>query len=57
MAKWSGCKKWWESSKDWKSFVKTAEELCKRILKRDEDRMVGGISRTEGKDKTKRERR
>ena len=38
MMKWSGCQRWWEVSKDWKSFVKTAEELRKRSLERDKDR-------------------
>ena len=23
--KWTGCQRWWEVSKDWKRFVKTAE--------------------------------
>ena len=50
MMKWSGCQRWWEVSNDWKSFVKTAEELCKRILKRDEDKVVRGFSLTEEKD-------
>ena len=53
MAKRSGCKRWWESSKDGKSSVKTVEELCERILTRDEDRQVGGFSRTEGEDRAK----
>ena len=30
--KWSGSQRWWKVSKDWKSFIKTAEELCKRNL-------------------------
>ena len=38
MMKWSGCQRWWEVSNDKKSLVKTAEELCKIILKRDEDK-------------------
>ena len=50
LMKWNGCKRWWELSKDWKSFVKTAEEPCKRILKKDEDKIVRGLSLTEGKD-------
>ena len=37
LMKWSGCEMWWECSEDWKSYVKMAEELCKRILKKDED--------------------
>ena len=44
MMKWSGCQRWWEVSNDWKSLVKTAEELCKRILKRDEDKKARGFS-------------
>ena len=39
----SGCQRWWEVSNDWKSFVKTVEELCKRILKRDEDKKMRGF--------------
>ena len=50
MMKWSGCQRWWEFSNDWKSFVKTALELCKRILNRDEDKNVRGFSLTEEKD-------
>ena len=33
-----------------KSFVKTAEGLCKRILKRDEDKKVRRVSLTGAKD-------
>ena len=29
------------------NFIKTAEELCKRILKKDEDKKVRGLSLTE----------
>ena len=46
MIKWSGCQRWWEISNDWKSLVKTAEELCKRILRKDEDKNVRGFSLT-----------
>ena len=38
MTKWSGSQRWWAVSNDWKSFVKTAEDLCKRTLERDEDK-------------------
>ena len=43
MVKWSGSQRWWEVSNDWKSydwksFVKTAKDLCKRTLERDEDK-------------------
>ena len=38
--KWSSCQRWWDVSKDWKSFVKTAEELCKRTLERDKGKKV-----------------
>ena len=31
------CQRWWEVSKDWKSFVRTAEELRRRTLIRDVD--------------------
>ena len=50
--KWSGCKRWWEFSQDRTSFVKTAEELCKRITTRDEDRKVRGFFLTEEKDES-----
>ena len=46
MMRWSGCQRWWEVSNDWKSFAKTAEELCKRTLERDEDKKKGGFSWT-----------
>ena len=39
--KWSGCQRWWEVSKHWKSFVRTAEELCRRSLNRDVDKKKG----------------
>ena len=32
MLKWTGTQRWWETSNDWKSFVKTAEDLCKKNL-------------------------
>ena len=60
MMKWSGCQRWWGISNDWKSFVKTAEELCKRSLKRDEDKNVRGfflIGREDGRSKIDEERR
>ena len=31
------CQRWWEVSKDWKSFVRTAEELRRRTLVRNVD--------------------
>ena len=37
---WCGFHRWWEVSKDWKSFLKTAEELCNRILERYKDKKV-----------------
>ena len=43
MMKWSGCQRLWEVSNDRKSFVKTAEELCKRTLERDEDKEKRGF--------------
>ena len=46
MMKWSGCQRWWRVSNDWTSCVKTAEKLCKRILKKEEDRKVKGFSLT-----------
>ena len=44
MMKWSGCQRWWEVPNDWKSFVKTAEGLCKRTQERDEDTKKRGFS-------------
>ena len=40
--KWSGSQRWWKVSKDWKSFIKTAEELCKRNLIKDMDKKREG---------------
>ena len=31
MTKWSGLQRWWETSKGWDSFRRTAEEICKEI--------------------------
>ena len=44
MMKWSGSQRWWEVSNDWKSFVKMAEDLCKRTLGRNEDNKKKGFS-------------
>ena len=44
MMKWSGSQSWWEVSNDWKSFVKTAEDLRKRTLGRDEDKKKRSFS-------------
>ena len=40
--KWSGSQRWWEGFEDWKSFIKTAEELCKRNLIKDMDQKREG---------------
>ena len=39
--RWSGNQRWWEGSGDWKSFVKTAEDLCRKILLKDVDTRKG----------------
>ena len=44
MVKWSGSQRWWEVSKDWKSFVQTAEDLRKRTLGRNEHNKKKGHS-------------
>ena len=44
MMKWSGIQRWWQVSNDWKSLVKTAEDLCKRTMERDEDKKKRGFS-------------
>ena len=36
--RWSGSQKWWKVSNDRESLVKTAEELCKRTLGRQDDK-------------------
>ena len=43
MMKWSGIQRWWQVSNDWKSLVKTAEDLCKRTMERDEDKTKRGF--------------
>ena len=32
LLKWSGNQRWWDVSKDWKSFVKTAKGFCAKEL-------------------------
>ena len=44
MVKWSGSQRWWEVSKDWKSFVQTAEDLRKRTFGRNEHNKKKGLS-------------
>ena len=51
MLKWTGTQRWWEISKDWESFVKTAEDLRKRSLRRNEENKMKGLS-LNGGDKT-----
>ena len=36
--RWSGSQRWWEVSKDCKSYLKTAEDLCRGTLIRDVDK-------------------
>ena len=36
--RWTECQRWWEVSKDCKSFVKTADEVRRRTLIRDVDK-------------------
>ena len=43
MTRWSGCQRWWESCKGREKFVKVAEELCKRALKREENKGDTGL--------------
>ena len=47
MTRWSGCRRWWESCKGWENFVKAAEELCKRALKREENKGTQGWNRND----------
>ena len=51
MLKWTGTQRWWETSKDCESFVKTAEGLRKRSLRRNEDNKMKALS-LNGGDKT-----
>ena len=51
MLKWADTQRWWEKSKDWESFVKTAEDLHKRSLRRNEDNKMQALS-LNGGDKT-----
>ena len=39
VTKWSGCQRWWDSCTRWENFVSVAEELGKRALKRDENKV------------------
>ena len=41
--KWNGNQRWWEGLGDWKSFKKTAEELCRRTLIKDMDKKREGF--------------
>ena len=50
MVRWSGSQRWWEVSNDWKSFVKTAEELCTRTLGKHEDKKRRECSLTGSED-------
>ena len=40
MTKGSGCQRWWDSCKGWESFVRAAEEVCKRAPKREENKVT-----------------
>ena len=44
MLKWTGTQRGWETSNDCESFEKTAEDLCKRTLGRNEDDKKKGFS-------------
>ena len=44
MVRWSGCQRCWAVFNDWKSLVRTAEELCLRSLGRQEDKKEEGMS-------------
>ena len=59
LTKWSGNTRWWETDKDWNSLVCAAEEVSKRMMKRD---MEGGnechkmkVSKNEDDDNRKNE--
>ena len=38
---WSGNQRWWQSSRDWISFTKTAADLCRRVLIKEVDGKKG----------------
>ena len=48
--KWSGCQRWWGVTKDWKSLVKTAEQLCRRTTVKDEDTKKSSLPSVEIED-------
>ena len=62
MMKWSGSQRWWDVSNDWKSFVQTAEDWCRRTLERDEDikkkgfSLIGGEKRFQNKAEEERKK-
>ena len=57
MTTWSGSQRWWESSKDLGSFVCAAEEICKRALKKDEEKVRKPSWRKDGKNGKEDERK
>ena len=40
ITRWSGCQRWWDLCEGWKSFVRVAQELCKRALTRKENKVT-----------------
>ena len=48
MFKWADSQRWCEASKEWESFVKIAEDLRKRSLRRNEDNKTRALSMNGG---------